>query len=101
MPQPVDTRESIDIENSGQTVVKDIGGRATLGVHIRADAAAEYAIDVRDTEGGTWMQGWVSLTGGTDYDDVRDCGAAEVRVRCTTGTAGAGDAADVLITASD
>jgi hypothetical protein len=93
--------ETIGIDSSGNSVSLDIGGRSTVELVISGDASADYAVDVRRT-GGSWQQGVGSnYTGSSDYDDVRDHGAQEVRVRCTTGTSGNGDEADILVMASD
>lgn len=101
MPVTPDTRESIDIETSGGTVTLDLLGRSTLSVHIRGDGAADYALDVRDSQNGTWIEGVNTFTGSADYDSVIETGVSEVRLRCTTGTATAGQSADVLLSASE
>lgn len=96
----ISKRDSIDIETSGGTVVLKLHGRSTLDIVIRGDAAADYEIDVRGHEDENWMQSvGTAYSGSADYDDTIDTGAAWVRVRCTTGTATAGDAADVLLSA--
>ena len=94
-------QESIDIENSGNSVVLDTLGHTIIDVHIRGDAAADYAVDVRSRD-GAWVQGVTSgYSGSADYDDVLERGAKFVRVRCTSGTAGAGDAATISLFAGD
>lgn len=92
--------ESIDIESSGGAVSLRPLGASIVDVHIRGDAAADYAVDVR-TNGGTWIQGAHSgYSGGADYDDVLETGAEEIRIRCTSGTGTAGESATITLMAS-
>jgi len=94
------TEETIDIEASGNTVALRLLDNNIVDVHIRGDATADYAIDVR-TNGGTWIQGVRSgYSGSADYDDVLETGAVELRIRCTNGTATAGDSATITLMAS-
>lgn len=95
----IDTRQSIDIETSGGEVTLKLHGRTLLSIHIRGDGAADYALDVRDSQEGAWMQDVSSFTGTADYDTIEELGVSEVRLRCTTGTATAGQSADVFLSA--
>lgn len=96
-----DTRESISIDSSGNSVELVIGRNSSLQIVIRGDAAADYALDVDDSENGGWMQGvGSSYTGSSDYDDTRTVAAYKVRIRCTSGTAGSGDNADIMLASS-
>jgi len=94
------TEKKIDIENAGNTVSLRLQGADTLTLVIEGDNAADYAVDVR-TRQGTWRQGvGASYTGSSDYDDVRDSGADELRVRCTSGTGTGGDQATITLMAN-
>ena len=94
------TEESIDIQNAGNAVALRLLGADTVDIHIRGDAAADYAVDVR-RNGGDWIQNVRSTySGSADYDDVLETGADELRLRCTSGTATAGDTATVTLMAS-
>lgn len=93
------TEETIDIETAGGTVALRNLGASIVSIHIRGDAAATYQVDVR-TRGGTWVQGVTSgYSGSADYDDVYETGAQEIRIRCSSGTATAGDSATVTLMA--
>lgn len=95
----VETEETIDIENSGNDVTLDLRGHATVSVHIRGDAPADYDIDVA-TRRGSWINGGgQSYSSSSDYDDVISTGATRIRVRCTSGTAGSGDSATITLMA--
>jgi hypothetical protein len=94
------TEESIDIQNAGNAVALRLLGADTVDVHIRGDDTADYAVDVR-TNGGDWIENVRSTySGSADYDDVLKTGADELRLRCTSGTATAGDTATVTLMAS-
>lgn len=93
------TEETIDIETSGGTVALRLLGNAIADVHIRGDNAADYEVDVR-RNGGDWIQAVRSgYTGSADYDDVLETGAEELRIRCSSGTATAGDTATITLMA--
>jgi len=92
--------ETIDIETAGNTVSLRVLGNNIINVHIRGDAAADYAVDVRKN-GGSWIQDVRSgYTGSADYDDVLETGAEELRIRCSNGTGTADDSATVTLMAS-
>jgi hypothetical protein len=94
------TEETIDIETAGNAVILRVLGNNIVDVHIRGDAAADYAVDVR-RNGGDWIQGAFSgYSGSADYDDVLETGAEEIRIRCSTGTATANDSATITLMAS-
>lgn len=91
--------ETIDIENAGNAVSVEMMGATIASVHIRGDAAATYQWDARPRQ-GTWIENvGPEYTGSADYDDVFETGVEEIRLRCSTGTGGAGDTADVYISA--
>lgn len=93
------SRETIDIENAGATVSIRMMGAELASVHIRGDATAEYQWDVRNRH-GDWIENASSeYTGSSDYDDTFETGVEEVRIRCSTGTSGTDDQADVLLSA--
>ena len=94
------TEETIDIENAGNSVALRLLGANIVDVHVRGDAAADYAVDVRKN-GGEWIQGVrAGYSGSADYDDVLETGAEELRLRCTSGTATADDSATITLMAS-
>lgn len=94
------TEETIDIETSGNAVTLRLQGHTIVDVHIRGDAAADYAVDVR-RKGGAWIQGVRSgYSGSADYDAVLETGADEIRIRCISGTASAGDLGKITLMAS-
>lgn len=96
---PRSTEETIDIETSGGTVSIRMLGATIVSVHIRGDAAATYQWDVR-TRDGTWIQNvGAEYSGSANYDDVWETGATHVRIRCSSGTATAGDSATVTLMA--
>lgn len=91
--------ETIDIENAGNAVSVEMGGATIVSLHIRGDAAASYQWDAKP-RGGNWIQNVGSeYTGSADYDDVFETGVEEVRIRCSSGTASAGDSADIYLSA--
>jgi len=91
------TEETIDIENSGNTVSLKLQGADTLTLIIEGDGAADYEFDARIRQ-GEWRENiGSSYSGSSDYDDVRDSGADEIRVRCSSGTASAGDQAAITL----
>jgi hypothetical protein len=94
------TEDTIDIETSGNAVALRLLDNNIVDLHIRGDATADYAVDVR-TNGGSWIQGVRSgYTGSADYDDVLETGAEEIRIRCTNGTGSSGDSATITLMAS-
>lgn len=95
----VSTEQTIDIETSGNAVALALNGHALVGVHIRGDAAADYAVDVKRRQ-GSWIQAVTAgYSGNADYDDVVEQPAHELRIRCTSGTAGSGDQATITLIA--
>lgn len=91
--------ETIDIENPGESVSVRMLSATIVSVHIRGDATAEYQWDVRRVR-GSWIQNAGSeYTGQSNYDDIFETGAQEVRIRCSTGTSGAGDQATITLMA--
>ncbi len=93
------TEETIDIEASGNAVALRLLGASIVDVHIRGDAAADYAVDVRRNK-GDWIQDVRSgYSGSADYDDVLETGAEELRIRCTSGT-GTADQATITLMGS-
>lgn len=94
------TEETIDIETAGNAVALRLLANTIVDVYIRGDAAADYAVDVR-RNGGDWIQDVRSTySGSANYDDVLETGAEELRIRCTSGTATAGDSATITLMAS-
>lgn len=94
------TEETIDIETAGNAVALRLLDASIVDVHIRGDAAADYEVDVR-RNGGDWLQGVFSTySGSANYDDVLETGAEEIRIRCSSGTATAGDSATITLMAS-
>lgn len=94
--------ETIPIETAGESVDIRLQGASTVTVVIRGDAAADYEWDVRTprSEGGKWKQNiGSSYTGSAEYDDVRQTGAGQIRVRCASGTGGADDGATITLLA--
>ena len=90
---------TIDIETAGNTVDVDTLGATVLSLAIRGDASASYAVDAKLTRGSNWIQGVATYSGSADYDDTITTGYPKLRVRCTSGTGTAGDAADVTLSA--
>lgn len=91
------TAETIGIENSGNAVTIQLHGRTIVSMIIEGDGAADYAWDARKT-GGSWKQDvGTTYTGSSNYDDVIETGAQEVRIRCTSGTGSGNDEADILL----
>lgn len=96
----VSNRQTIDIETAGNTVELALHGNDTVEIVIRGDGTASYAIDVRESDSGTWMQdAGPTYSGSADYSDTLSSGVPQLRVRCTSGTATAGNQADVLVSA--
>jgi len=94
------TEATIDIENSGNAASIDLSGRTIVSMIVEGDGTAEYQWDAKRT-GGTWKQNvGKEYTGSSDYDDVMETGAQEVRLRCSSGTGGSGDTADILLMGS-
>ena len=93
------TEETIDIETAGNAVSLKLLGNNLADIHIRGDAAASYEVDVKPN-GGNWIQNVRSgYSGSANYDDVIETGAAWLRLRCTSGTAAAGDSATITLMA--
>lgn len=93
------TEETISIDSSGEAVALELNGRTIVSVYVTGDATAEYEWDARKV-GGTWQTNVsTEYTGQSDYDDVLETGAEEVRLRCSSGTGGSGDEATILIMA--
>lgn len=93
-------KETIDIENAGATVEVKMMGSETLSLSVRGDAAAEYVLDARLDGEDSWTQDVdQTYSGSADYDDTVTTGYPEVRLRCTSGTATAGDSATVKLAA--
>ncbi|QLH80976.1 hypothetical protein [Halosimplex pelagicum] len=91
---------TIDIETSGDAVALRLVGNNIVDVHIRGDAAADYAVDVRKN-GSDWIEGVRSgYSGSANYDDVLETGADEIRLRCTNGTGTADNSATITLMAS-
>lgn len=93
------TEDTISIDASGNAVALELNGRTIVSFIIEGDATAEYQLDARRV-GGSWKQNvGKEYTGASDYDDVVETGAEEIRIRCSTGTAGTGDEAAILMMA--
>jgi len=91
---------TIGIETAGNAVSLRLLGATIVDIHVRGDAAADYEVDVRQN-GGDWIQAVRSgYSGSADYDDVVETGAEEIRIRCASGTATAGDMATITLMAS-
>ena len=95
------TQETIDIENSGNSVSLDTKGHTIVDVHIRGDSTADYAVDVKSRDGSYVEAVTSGYSGSADYDDVLERGAKYVRIRCTSGTGSAGDQATISLFAGD
>lgn len=96
---PQTAEETIDIETAGGTASIRMLGATIVSLHIRGDATAEYQWDAR-RRGGEWIENVADEhTGSADYDTTRETGDVEVRVRCSSGTGGAGDQATVTLLA--
>jgi hypothetical protein len=50
------TEETIDIETSGNAVALRVLGNNIVDVHVRGDAAADYAVDVRRNARGKRLE---------------------------------------------
>jgi len=97
---PKETETTLDIENAGGTAEVRMHGATILSMAIRGDAAADYVIDARLTRSSAWVQDvGATYSASADYDDVIETGYPYIRVRCTTGTATAGDQAIVTLSA--
>jgi len=89
--------ETIGIETAGNSASLELQGRDTVTIHITEDAAADYVIDGR-IRGGTWKQDLgPTYSGGGPHADTFDIAVEEIRVRCSTGTATAGDSATITV----
>jgi hypothetical protein len=98
---PAVVEQDIDVENSGNAVSLDIGGRTELFININGETGNEYQVDVRRT-GGSWIQNvGSSFTGSANYTtESRTVAAQEVRLRCSSGSGGSGDTATITLMAS-
>lgn len=93
------TTDTINIDSSGNTVALELHGRSLVSMHITGDDTAEYQWDARII-GGTWQQDVsTEYTGQSDYDDILETGAEEIRVRCSNGTGGTDDEATIILMA--
>ena len=93
------TRETIDIQTSGQTVSVNVEGRTTLEIAIRGDAAADYALEGRESPSAAWVRLPTTYAGSADYDDTQTVGWHQMQVVCTSGTATVDDTATVILCA--
>lgn len=94
-----DTEQTIEIENAGNSVALRMVGSTIASIAIRGDAAATYQLDARRRD-GSWLQDVGSeYSGQSDYDDVIETGAQFIRIRCSSGSGGAGDQATITIMA--
>lgn len=94
------TKETIDIENAGNTASVRMAGATVLSLSIRGDGTAEFVLDARLSKNDDWVQDIFSTyAGAADYDDVVETGMPEVRVRCTSGSGVANDTATVRLAA--
>lgn len=94
------TEATISIEESGEAVELRTLGASVVTVVIEGDASADYEWDVRQRD-GDWKDGvGDDYTGSADYDDVRETGADEVRIRCSSGSGGADDEATITLMAN-
>lgn len=95
-------RQSIGIETSGNSVDVNVEGRDILEVAIRGDGTAEYRVDGREDPSQNWVQGTMGdpeYSGAADYDDTLRTAWNQLRIVCVTGTASAGDQAEVVLCA--
>lgn len=95
----VSTESTISIDAAGNAAPLRPLGHATVSINIRGDAPADYAVDIK-TNSGSWIQDVITYSGSADYDDVIEQPADDLRVRCTSGTAGSGDEATVTLIAA-
>jgi hypothetical protein len=94
------TKTTLDIENAGATATVKMAGADLLSLSVRGDGTASYVLDARLGRDDTWVQDIASTySGASDYDDVVRTGMPEIRIRCTSGTANAGDQATVRLAA--
>lgn len=91
-------RETVDVENSGATVTLQKPGDDTVNVRVNADAAIDATLHVNDREGTTDAFEDTTYGARTDIDDTgRDITEPYVIFEVTTGTATAGDSAEVFL----
>lgn len=96
---PQEEEKTIDIENAGGSASIRMLGATIVSVHIKGNGVAEYQWDVR-RRGGSWIQDvGPEYTGQSNYDDVLETGATEVRVRCSSGTGSPDDEATITLMA--
>lgn len=95
-------RDTIDIENAGGSVLVRAYGRTIVEVAIRGDGAASYRVDGREDKDQAWVEGIKAdpnYTGSANYDDTIQTGWSQLRIVCTSGTATAGDTAEIVLCA--
>jgi hypothetical protein len=94
---PRDEEATIGIDSAGNAASIRMMGATVLSFAIRGDAAAEYQIDGR-IRNGNWKENVGSeYTGSSDYNDQVTTGWHEVRIRCSSGTAGSGDESTITL----
>jgi len=99
MSSPQAKEKTIGIENAGNSVSIRMLGATIVSMTVRGDDTAEYQWDARKRN-STWKRDvGREYAGQSDYDDVLETGAQEVRLRCSTGTGTPGDEADILLMA--
>lgn len=92
-----EVEKTIDIENAGNTVAVETLGGTLASLHISGDGAAEYQWDAK-RRNGSWIQDiGPEYTGQSDYDDVVETVAYEIRIRCSSGTGTVDDTATITI----
>lgn len=97
---PKETETTIDIETAGGTAEVRMHGATILSLAIRGDAAADYVIDAKLSRSSNWISDVdATYSANADYNDVIETGYPHIRVRCTTGTATAGDSATITLSA--
>ena len=100
MSDKKEVEETIDIENSGNTVEVEMMGATLLSLAIRGDGTAEYVLDAKLTRRDGWIEDVdTTYTGSADYDDTLRTAMPKVRVRCTSGTGTPDDTATVTLSA--
>lgn len=96
------TPETIDIESAfgttGEAVILDLERDDVLDVLVNADASADFDLD-RSNGDGNWFESTDSFSG-TEVAETLDVGSRFVRLKVSSGTATAGDTAEVLLSSS-
>jgi len=87
-----------DISTTGTKVRLDTSDKSLVGIQINGDADASYAVDVSE-DGDNWYEEVATYATTQSVSDSLDRAERFVRVRVTT-AAGAGDTADILISAA-